>query len=37
MSKMPRNTETSTSVRFAADPQAAKHRMSKMNGIVSPG
>src|SRR4051795_1841515 len=34
---MCRNTPTSTSVRFAADPHAAKQRMSRMNGTVSPG
>ena len=37
MSKMLRNTPTRTSVRFAAAPQAAKHKISKTNGTASPG
>ena len=37
MSKMVRKTPTSTSVRLAADPHAAKQRMSRMNGTVRPG
>ena len=37
MSKMLRNTPTSTSVRLAADPHAAKQAMSRMKGTVSPG
>ena len=36
MSKMLRNTPTSTSVRLAADPHAAKQAMSRMNGTVNP-
>jgi hypothetical protein len=34
---MCRNTPTSTSVRLAADPQAAKHVTTRTNGMVSPG
>ena len=37
MSKMVRNTPTRTSVRLAAAPHAAKHRMSRMNGTASFG
>ena len=37
MSKMLRNTPTSTSVRLAADPQAAKHSTSSKNGMMRPG
>jgi hypothetical protein len=35
--KMCRNTPTSTSVRLAADPQAAKQQTSRTNGTVNPG
>ncbi len=34
MSKMPRKTPTSMSVRFAATPQAVKHSTSRMKGIL---
>src|SRR4051794_31975041 len=37
MVKMCRNTPTSTSVRFAADPHAAKQKISRTKGTANPG
>src|SRR4051812_39556678 len=34
---MCRNTPTSTSVRFAADPHAAKQKTNRVNGTAKPG